>query len=240
MRAERDSATLYYRVVTATIKWLARALCRIDDAQLARVPDHGPLIVVFNHVNFFEVPLIYTHLLPRRVVGLAADKSWRNPFKRVLANLWGAIPLRRGEADMQAMRQALEVLKAGNIILIAPEGTRSGHGRLQRGHPGAVLLALHSGAPLQPVVFYGAERFWHNLAHLRRSDVHIVVGEPFYLHTNGARVTREMRGEMTDEIMYQMAALLPAQYRGLYSDLESATQRHLRFQVGAAHRVAGV
>jgi 1-acyl-sn-glycerol-3-phosphate acyltransferase len=230
--------TFSYRVVTATIKWLVRVLCRIDDAQVARVPLHGPLIIVVNHVNFFEVPALYTHMLPRRIVGLAKAESWNNPFKRVLANLWGAIPLHRGEPDTKALRQALDVLEAGGMIVIAPEGTRSGDGRLQRGHPGAVLLALRSGAPILPVVFYGAEHFWHNLAHLRRSDFHFVVGEPFHLHATGAQVTRGVRREMIDEIMYQMAALLPPQYRGLYADLGAAPRGHLRFPSSATNNPA--
>jgi 1-acyl-sn-glycerol-3-phosphate acyltransferase len=229
---------LAYHVVTGSIRWLARALCRIDDAQLAKVPAQGPLIIVTNHVNFFEVPVLYTHLLPRRVVGIAKAETWDNPFKRVLANLWGAIPVRRGEPDTRAIRKALDILAAGGIIAIAPEGTRSGHGRLQRGHAGVVLLALRSGAPILPVVFYGAEHFWRNLARLRRSEFHIVVGEPFILRADDPRVTRPTRRAMIDEIMYQMAALLPPEYRGLYADLDAAPQGYLHFLPGAPNRPA--
>ncbi|HEY68873.1 MAG TPA: 1-acyl-sn-glycerol-3-phosphate acyltransferase, partial [Thermoflexia bacterium] len=72
--------TLTYRAVTSTIKGLTRLLCRVDDAQLARVPDRGPLIVVANHVNFLEVPLLYTHLLPRPVTGFAKAENLSNPI----------------------------------------------------------------------------------------------------------------------------------------------------------------
>ncbi len=227
-----------YWIVTPTIKRLARILCKIDDAQLARVPQHGPLIIVINHVNFLEAPVIYTHLLPRRVVGITKAETWDKPFKRMLANLWEAIPIRRGEPDTTAIRKALDVLEAGDIIVVAPEGTRSGHGRLQRGHAGVVLLALRSGAPILPVVFYGAEHFWHNLAHLRRTELHMVVGEPFHLHADATQVRRGLREQMLDEVMYQMAALLPAQYRGLYADLDTASQHHLRFLAGVTSRLA--
>ncbi len=230
--------SLAYRVVTYGIRWLARVLCRIDDAELAKVPAHGPLIIVTNHVNFFEVPVLYTHLLPRRVTGIAKAETWDNPFKRVLANLWGAIPVRRGEPDTKAIRKALEILAAGGIIAIAPEGTRSGHGRLQRGHAGVVVLALRSGAPILPVVFYGAEHFWRNLARLRRSEFHIVVGEPFYLRADDPYVKRPTRRAMIDEIMYQMAALLPPEYRGLYADLDAAPRGYLHFGAGAPNRPA--
>jgi 1-acyl-sn-glycerol-3-phosphate acyltransferase len=224
--------TLTYRVVFSTIKGLLRLLCRVDDGQLARVPDRGPLIIVANHVNFLEVPLIYTHMQPRPLTGFAKVETWDNPVLGALFSMGGAIPLYRGEADVSAFRQALKALEAGHILALAPEGTRSGHGRLQQGRPGAVLLALRSGAPLLPLVYYGGELFWSNLSRLRCTNFHIVVGQPFYLDAGGSKVTRQVRQQMTDEVMYQMAALLPPAYRGVYSDLAAATETYLRFPSG--------
>ena len=224
------SVTLTHRIVIATLKGLTGLLCRVDDAQLARVPDRGPLILVANHVNILEMPILYTRLQPRPVTGFAAAYRWEKLWTRWLLNVCGAIPLHRGEADISAMRKALEALKAGHIVAVAPEGTRSGHGRLQKAHPGVVLLALHSGAPLLPVVYYGAERYRENLRRLRRTDFHIVVGEPFHIDTGGVRVTRQVRRQILDEVMYQMATLLPPAYRGVYSDLSAATEKYLTFQ----------
>jgi 1-acyl-sn-glycerol-3-phosphate acyltransferase len=67
------------------------------------------------------------------------------------------------------------------------------------------------------------------VTHLRRTDFHVVVGNPFYLNVDGIKVTRQVRQQIVDEIMYQMAALLPPDYRGYYSDLEHATETFLRF-----------
>jgi len=222
--------TLTHRIVIATLKGLTSLLCRIDDAQLARVPDQGPLILVANHVNILEIPILYTRLQPRPVTGFAAAYRWEKLWTRWLLDVCGAIPLHRGEADIAALRQALELLKAGYIFAIAPEGTRSGHGRLQQAHPGVVILALRSGAPLLPVVYYGAEYYRDNLRRLRRTDFHIVVGEPFHVDAGGVRVTRQVRQQIVDEIMYQMATLLPPAYRGVYSDLSAATGKYLTFQ----------
>jgi 1-acyl-sn-glycerol-3-phosphate acyltransferase len=219
--------------VTSSIKRLTRILCRIDDDQLAHVPERGPFIIVANHTNFLEVPVLYTHLQPRPVTGFAKAEAWDNPALRLLADLWGAIPLQRGEADMTAFRQALQALEAGRILAVAPEGTRSGHGRLQKGRPGIAFLALRSGAPLLPMVYYGGELFWDNLSRLRRTDFHIVVGQPFYLDAGGSKVTRPMRQQMADEVMYQMARLLPPAYRGVYSDVTAATEKYLRFPTEA-------
>jgi 1-acyl-sn-glycerol-3-phosphate acyltransferase len=225
--------------VTSMIKGLLRMLCRVDDAQLAKVPDHGPLIIVSNHVNFLEAPLVYTHLLPRQMAGFAKAEAWKNPFLRFLAKLWGPIPLRRGEVDRSALRQALDALEEGLILGLAPEGTRSGDGRLQQGRPGTVLLALRSGAPLLPLVHHGGELFWRNLARLRRTDFHIVVGQPFYLEPGDMKVTRQVRRQMTDEVMYQMAALLPARNRGVYAHLDDATELYLRFPGGSQSNLSG-
>jgi 1-acyl-sn-glycerol-3-phosphate acyltransferase len=96
-----------------------------------------------------------------------------------------------------------------------------------------VLLALHSGAPILPMVYYGGERIWHNLSRVRRTDFHVRVGRPFHLEASGRRVTREMRQRMTDEIMWQMAALLPPAYRGVYANLDAATEAFLRFPDGS-------
>jgi 1-acyl-sn-glycerol-3-phosphate acyltransferase len=221
-------------VVTSTIRGLTGLLCRVNDAQLKQVPDRGPLILVINHINFLEAPVVFPRLRPRPVTGFAKAETWDNPALRPLADLWGAIPLRRGEADVAAMRQALAALEAGHILIVAPEGTRSGDGRLQQGHPGVAFLALRSGAPLLPMVYYGGEHFWRNLPRLRRTDFHIIVGQPFYLRAGGVRVTCRVRQRMADEVMYQMAALLPPAYRGVYADLEAATQTYLRFPPGAA------
>jgi 1-acyl-sn-glycerol-3-phosphate acyltransferase len=231
--SQNHRATLTYRVVTPTIKGLVHLLCRVDDAQMARVPERGPLIIVANHVNFLEAPLLYTHMQPRPMTGFAKAEAWNNPFLRFLGNLWGAIPLHRGETDMVAFRKALAALEEGYILPVAPEGTRSGDGRLQPGRPGVVFLALRSGVPVLPMVYYGGEKFWHNLPRLRRTDFRIVVGQSFHLDPGKEKVTAQVRQQMTDEIMYQMAALLPPAYRGVYSDLTAATETYLRFPPGA-------
>jgi 1-acyl-sn-glycerol-3-phosphate acyltransferase len=219
--------TLSHRLVVATFKGLTGLICRIDDIQLTRVPERGPLIIVTNHVNVLEIPIIYTHLQPRPVHGMVLADRWKNPFLRWLLDVCEAIPLHRGEADISALRKGLDLLKAGHMLIISPEGTRSGDGHLQPAHPGVVLLALHSGAPLLPVVFYGSEWYKENLARLRRTDFHIGVGELFSLTAQGVKVTRQVRQRMIDEIMCQLALLLPPEYRGVYADYREMTSHYI-------------
>ena len=221
--------TLARKVISFVVKRITFIICRIDAAQLSKIPAQGPLILAMNHINFMDVPVFYTQLEPRLITGFAKAESWDDPLLGWLFRLYGGIPIRRGSADLTALRAGLKALKAGQILAVAPEGTRSGDGRLQRGNAGVVFVALRSGAPLLPVVYYGAENYLSNLKRLRRTDFHIVVGQPFYLQTEGIKVTSDVRRQLVDEIMWQMAALLPPYYRGEYANLSAATETYLRF-----------
>lgn len=221
--------TFTSRMTTFAIKTLVDILCRVYDDQLERVPPQGPLLVVSNHINFLEGPVIYTHLYPRESTGYAAAKSWKNPVFGFIFNKWNIISIKRGEPDLTAIRSGLRALKQGLIMAIAPEGTRSGDGRLNRGRPGIVILAKKSNAPILPIVHYGGENFWQNIKKIRRTDFRIIVGQEFSLRTEGVKLNNEIRQQMVDEIMYQIAALLPEKYRGYYSDLSEATEQYLKF-----------
>jgi 1-acyl-sn-glycerol-3-phosphate acyltransferase len=209
---------LAYPVVTGVIHLLTGLLCRIDAEELTRVPPQGPLILVANHINFLEVPLIYTRLRPRPVTGFAKAESWDSPALGMLMDLWNVIPLHRGEADLSALRAGMAALAEGKILAVTPEGTRTGDGRLRRAQPGVAWLALHSGVPLMPLAFHGGEHFWPNIRRLRRTDFHVAVGEPFCLAPRPSpRVSRSVRGAIADAIMARVAALLPEAYHGAYA-----------------------
>lgn len=224
--------TILAWLVNTTLRILTGIVCKIDCTELEQIPPCGPLILVGNHINFLEVPTLLTRIWPKPITGFSKTETWHNPFKAFLFNVWGGIPLRRGEADLEAFRKAEEALAAGMIFVLAPEGTRSGNGRLQRGHPGTILLAVRSGVPLQPMAFHGSEYFWQNLKKLKRTEFHVHVGNPFWIDTHGKALSRDVREQATREVMYQLAALLPPQNRGLYSDLENATEEYLRFEPG--------
>jgi len=221
--------TFSQRLVVGTFKVITSLICRIDDAQLEKVPRHGPLIIYTNHVNILEIPIFYTHMQPRRVHGMAWAQRWENPLLGWLLDVSESIPLHRGEADITAIRQGLKVLEKGEIVVIAPEGTRSHDGKLQSAYPGVVLLALHSRAQLIPVGFYGAEKYRENLSRLKRTDFHIRVGRAFHLDEGGEKVTRQVREKIMEEMMYQLAGILPPEYRGLYADPSGATERYIVF-----------
>jgi len=169
------------RVTNVAVKGLTTLLCKVDAHQLARVPEKGPLFIVTNHINFLEAPVIYTRLTPRPVTGYSKIESWDSAFVGWLFDVWGIIPIHRGEADKTAIKAGLKALKDGYILTIAPEGTRSYDGRLLRGQPGVVMLALRSNAPLLPVAHYGHQNYKQDFRKLRRAPITTVVGHPFKL-----------------------------------------------------------
>lgn len=205
-------------------------LCRMDAPEMDKIPARGPLIAISNHTGQLEVPAMFAWLQPRPVTGWAKIETWDKPFFNWLFNLWGAIPVRRGEADTSALRAAFEKLKEGYIFGVAPEGTRNKTGKLLRAHPGAVMLALHSKAHIITLAHWGGENFVSNLKRLRRTDFHIRVGRTFSIQTNGERIGKDERQQIVDEMMYQLALLLPKEYRGEYSDMSKATTKFLKFE----------
>ena len=221
--------SITYSVVTTSVKGLTRILCKIDGNELSNVPKHGPLIIASNHINFIEVPLVYTHLQPRQITGFVKAETWENPAMGFLFDLWGGIPIQRGEANSTAFRNALAALKENKILAVAPEGTRSGDGKLKRGQPGIITLAHLSDAPILPLVYYGGEKLRENLNRLKRTDFHIRVGKVFKLSFPEGKHDRELRFKMVDEIMYQIAALLPEEYRGFYADLSKQSINYLKY-----------
>ncbi len=219
------------RIKAGLVNWFLRGvfsiICKIDKEELKKIPREGPLILVGNHVNFLEAPVVFPILNNANVHGIAKVESWNNPLFNFLFNIWGFIPIERGTIDREAFRKSFEVLEKGQILAVSPEGTRSKDGLLLQGKPGIVALAARSKVPMLPVVFYGYENFWDNLKHLRRTDFHVVVGNPFALVTTGTGFSKEARQEATDEIMFKIAALMPKKYHGFYQNPEEIVYKYL-------------
>jgi 1-acyl-sn-glycerol-3-phosphate acyltransferase len=221
--------SLSRRFLVALFRGLSDAVFRVHAEPLTSVPAQGPLIIVMNHINILEIPLIYARLQPRPVHGLVLADHWKNPLVAWGLNACGSIPLQRVGGNLASFKKALDTLSAGEILLIMPEGTRSGNGQLQHAHPGVVLLALKSQAPVLLLVTHGGEKYKQNLKKLRRTDFYIALGKPFTLKAGNGALDSQARMQMLDELMYRMAALLPPEYRGVYANPPDTTQNHLDF-----------
>lgn len=214
------------------LRWLIhnigyRLFAKFEGAEhTERLPAEGPAIVIFNHIAFID-PIVVLSCLPRNVVPLARHDVFRIPGWGIFPRLWNVIPVRRGEVDRAALRQALAVLRAGEVVLVAPEGTRNP--ALRRAKSGLAYLAAKSGAPVVPVAVAGTDGY-PALRLFRRSEqgATVRVGQPFRFVETDQRVTRERLRQMADEAMYVLAAMLPEHRRGVYSDLRQATSETIR------------
>jgi 1-acyl-sn-glycerol-3-phosphate acyltransferase len=221
--------TLATNILNPSMKVILRTFMRVNDEDIKKIPMTGPLILATNHINSWDAPVGFTHLHPRQMTAFVKIETWNNPALGLLFNIWKGIPIHRGEVDFEAFRQAQEALLQKKIVIVAPEGTRSKDGKLNQGYPGIVLLAVRSGVPILPVVFYGNENVSHNLRSLHRTNMTIRVGAPFKIKFENETLSRDFRKEATDEIMYQIAKQLPVEYRGIYADVTKATTNHLSF-----------
>lgn len=210
---------LFYWITTHCLRVLLWVYSRWEVVGKEHIPRHGPAILAANHINMIDPPLLAT-CLPRRATFLGKQELFQIPFWGHLYRQYGAIPVRRYQADLAALRRSVEALKEGRLLVMFPEGTRSRDARLARGYPGTAMIALRSGAPIIPVAISGSEVvelpgiFLHAL--LRRPKVRVVFGEPFCLPAT-KRARAEQIKKSTDIIMERIAALLPEQYRGEYA-----------------------
>jgi 1-acyl-sn-glycerol-3-phosphate acyltransferase len=194
---------------------------------LENLPPRGSAILMINHIAFVD-PVVVMGSLPRMIVPMAKVEAYKVPIWGIFPRIWRVIPVSRGEIDRRALRMALEVLEAGEVILVAPEGTRGTS--LQKGKEGIAYLAARSGALIIPVSVEGTEGFpsiyplgWN------RPGAQVRLGAPFRFKPSESKVDREYLRLMTDEAMYILAGMLPPARRGVYADLEQATRHTIDF-----------
>ncbi len=183
------------------------------------IPKCGPYIVAANHLSWIDVALVPLYI-PEKVAYMAKEEAF---YSRVgwLVRFAGAFPVKRGEADRQAIRTADELLKKKKVLAIFPEGTRSKTRTMAKGHAGLGMIALRSGVPVLPVAVWGSEHVLKKF----RAQVTICYGEPVIFKPKGPKVTREEIESATEEVMRRIATMLPVRYRGVYSEaVETAGQ----------------
>jgi 1-acyl-sn-glycerol-3-phosphate acyltransferase len=206
------------------LAWVGlRLLTRFEVRGVQEIPPTGPALMVMNHLHWLD-PVIGIAVVDRPAVMFTAEKWEHRPvIGDVIRWSQRAIFVNRGQADRKALTQALDVLKHGDMLAVAPEGTRSKTGGLQQGREGAAYLASRTGAVIVPLTAYGqehAERAWKRL---RRPHIVVTLGKPFCLEGTPNRAKSQQLEAYTDEIMLRLAVLLPPEYRGVYRDRLDAT-----------------
>lgn len=196
-------------------RFLSSALLQFTVHGIENVPLTGSVLLTMNHLGGADPVLVIGHApRPAVVIGKVEVLGW--PIIGALARAYGMIPVWRGEPDRATLNAALAVLREGQALLIAPEGRESLTGALERAKEGTAFIALHSQAPIVSVAITGTawKLVWPAWRSFRRPEVTLTFGPPFTLPPG---LTRR---QAADLIMRRIAALLPAEYRGVYANNE--------------------
>ena len=181
------------------------------------VPARGPLLVVANHINMADPPVIAVSI-SLKTVFMAKEELFRHRLTGFIVRNFGAFPVRRGRLDRETFEHATHWLGRDIALVMFPEGSRSRDAQLQPAFPGSALIASRFGSPILPVGITGTEhirgRFWW----LRRPRITVSIGKLFYPPAADGRLTREERTRLTHSIMEHIAEILPSRYRGIYAE----------------------
>jgi len=208
-----------YRTLRKIMIWIMDLIADVDLVGVEKMPE-GNVIFAANHLGRFDTGILLYGLEREDLIIAVAEKYKNHWLYGAIGRSVDAIWLNRFETDFASLREILERMKKGGVFVIAPEGTRSRTASMQKGKMGVAFLAAKSGYPVVPVALSGTEdeAMRKNFKKFRRSKIRAVVGDPFYIKIPKGKGREEAMQEATDEIMCQIAAMLPESYRGYYKD----------------------
>jgi 1-acyl-sn-glycerol-3-phosphate acyltransferase len=211
-------------LMRALVHTYLAGLFKVSGAQ--NVPRKGPFIVCPNHSGTLDPPLVPAFVPRSDSWSMAKSEYFQKPVTRWLFTRYHAFPVIRHSADRTALKRSFDLLKEGHVLVIYPEGTRIDAGVLAEPEPGAGFIAQKAACPVLPVALTGTRECLPKGAKWpHRVPVTVEFGKPFLVRQrrpNGERVSHE---EASEAIMLAIAELLPADRRGVFSDLDSLRSR---------------
>lgn len=202
-------------------KFLRRVVNALVDLRVEGeeyIPEQGACLVATSHISRLDTPFLMFATTRDDTIGMVAEDYQRFPlFKWILDGI-KVIWVKRGEYDFEAFREAVDYLRKGWLVGIAPEGTRSPEGVLLEGKPGAALLAERAKVKVLPASVSGSTAMLSRWFKLRKMQVLVRFGEPFSLPAQDQEEDKKnWLRRATDEVMARIAVLLPAERRGAYT-----------------------
>jgi len=219
-------------VIYALLRALMRTLTQVYLAGLFKVvgienfPRTGPVIVCPNHSATLDPPMVPAFVPRQDSWSMAKSEYFENGLVAFMFRSYQAFPVVRHSADRAAIKRSFDLLKAGHVLIMYPEGTRVESGVLARPEPGAGFIAQKAACPVVAVGLTGTRECLPKGARWpRRTRVTITFGKPFVVATRRPDGTRVSHDEASDAIMTAIAELLPERQRGEFSDLDSLHRR---------------
>ena len=194
-----------YHVLALSLTPLVRLGYRLEVHGKENVPAAGGFVLAANHNSSFDPWPLGIPLYPRRFLRFMAKSELYWWPMRVLLDAGGAFPVRRGEKDLEAIRTAVELCRAGGVVVMFPEGTRRVKGLRKKweakAHTGAARIALEAGVPLVPAAIRGTDRL------ARFAKLRVDYGPPLELGELDGRDIREAATEATERLMVEIERL---------------------------------
>jgi 1-acyl-sn-glycerol-3-phosphate acyltransferase len=209
------------RITGAWLRFCLFFLTRVKVEGLENVPREGPLLVIATHASNVDGMLLMAYVIPkmgRPMRWLGKEEALRWPFFGWVMKSNGVFAVRRQAGDLEAFRTAKKVLEDGQVLAVFPEGSRSHDGALHDAKEGATVLAVRSGTPILPIALVATHRFWPRGGFPRPGRrMSVRIGLPFRLEMAKGGDRAEAMRAATAELMGRIAALLPAEQRGVYA-----------------------
>jgi 1-acyl-sn-glycerol-3-phosphate acyltransferase len=208
---------MFRAFVRPFFRFLFHILCRVQIEGKQNVPRKGAYLVVFNHVSIFDPPFVIA-FWPRALEVVGAVEVLDRGYQGVLMRGYGALPVHRGKADRKLLRGMVSFLERGKPVLIAPEGGRTHTPGMRHAWHGAAYIAGKATVPLVPVGVTGTGSVSKTWKRWRRPLLRMVIGEPFTLPPIpwGTPERKAALEANTEQLMREIAQLMPREYRGIY------------------------
>jgi 1-acyl-sn-glycerol-3-phosphate acyltransferase len=205
-------------------------LAKVSSTGKHHIPKNGGCILMMSHISALDPVVCMGEITNRYVIPMTKIENTESSVLRFFVWWWGSYTINRDTVDRRALETSIALLKAGNMILVAPEGTRHPEG-MGEAKDGLAFIATKSDAIILPAAISDTNTFRTRWKNRNRALAHVTFGRPFKFKTEGrSHIPREELSQMTQEAMYQLAIAQPRlELRGLYSDIEKATTSTLSF-----------
>ncbi len=209
---------LFRHTIGSVFRVIFLILCRVRIYGQENVPSKSAYIIAYNHISYFEPPLLlaFWPYFPEAVAG--AD-VFERPAVKFFVNGYAAIPVHRGEYDRKVIETMLAALTAGLPIAIAPEGGRGHKAGLRQARAGVAYLMDRARVPVIPVGISGtSDDMLKRALRGQRPELGLHIGKPFNLPPiqGQGEARRAARQANADLVMQHIAATLPEEYWGVY------------------------
>ena len=208
------------QILRFLIRVLLKLIARFEIRGKENIPLTGGMVIASNHIGILDIIMVY-FVIDRTDLFIPVAEKWEKiAWIKWLGEQLNFLFVDRYNPDLKALRKMIALMEEGKCLVIAPEGTRSRVGSLIEGKPGVAYLAARSGFPVIPVAITGTEDevVLANVKRFRKSEITLTGGKPFTIPPLPKTNRDAMLQKHTDEIMCQIAAILPEKYRGVYAE----------------------